>query len=768
MMVSAAASAEIFAWRAPPHTEVNEQQFASWLKAREAKQTTLESLLSAAGSEGSASPYLNRLILENSPYLLRHATNPVNWQPWEPSVFSTAQQEGKLVFLSIGYSTCHWCHVMEKESFVNEDVARLLNRSYLSVKVDREQLPDVDAYYSQALEAVAGSSGWPVTAILDGEGNILFISSYIAQQKLLLLLGRLSTLWQTKPAALKRNAATIAQLIASQAPPVVTAEWRDDLLDETEKTLLGLLDPQYGGFAGAQKFPAEASLLFMLQRLETLPTTDSNPALTESLKKQLTAMAQGGLYDHLYGGFHRYATDSHWQVPHYEKMLYNQAQLMIVYSRAYALFGDPLYRYVVEDIAAFLRSWMYQEGAGFYSAIDADYEGHEGHYYLWQPQQLERLLPESTAGVGHYDFEQGERVGLLFTQPQSEHTATIRNTLRKARAAMPRPHIDKKIITAWNALMVWALAEAAVATGDGALGEWALSSVEQLWSEHFDEASGQLLRSRYLGEGGGVGQLDDYAYLAMAYIKIYDLSGDAQWLRQAERLLQITVDRFMDEDGGFYLSAQGSSEKVSSQMRIKIQRDGELLPAGAVMVGVIEALHQRTGKRQYRLLLKQTEGYLKGRFVAAGIDNLYGGAVLTQRLLGSVATQQYFAAGKGRIAVSDNGEGCDETRRLNVNLHLEPGWHINSSQPLQDFLKPTKIDVEGGAVASVNYPKGELQTLGFQQQALSLYYGDFTIEMQLPSPQAPLIVAQLQACNDEVCLLPETLRLRLPHCAVVP
>lgn len=769
-MISASISlqAETTELKAPPFSNVTDQQFSHWLEVKKNKQNTLDELISSAGGEAHASPYLNSLILENSPYLLRHASNPINWQPWQASVFTEAEAQGRLVFLSIGYSTCHWCHVMEKQSFINEDIADLLNRNYISVKVDREQLPDIDAYYSNALEAVVGSSGWPVTVILDTQGKILFINSYLEQPVLMKLLGRFASLWQKNPNALKNNASLIAQLIKSQSAPEVSGQWNDALLDETEKTLLGLLDKQFGGFSGVQKFPAENSLFFMLNRIEKASL--NNQELKLALELQLKAMAKGGLYDHVHGGFHRYSTDSLWQVPHYEKMLYNQSQLMIIYSRAYRLFGDPFYHSAVQDIAVFLRSWMYEKDAGFYSAIDADYKGHEGLYYLWSEEELKKLFPKAKDSLKTYAFEQGDLLGVLLNAPELQATIKIRKKLRQARSNLPRPHIDKKIITAWNAQMVWALAEAYAATGDDSFKQWAQQSAELLWSKHFDKQSDRLIRSRYLTERADNGQLDDYAYFALAAIKIYDLTSDKLWLKRAEHLTKIAVDLFMDTDGGFYLSEKSaiSDEAKPHHVKMKSQREGELVPAGAVLTGVLRDLHKRTGQRQYRVLMQQAELYLKNKFVSAGIDHLYAGAILSDSISGSVASLQYFANGKGRISMESYAASCGKKNNLRINIRLDSGWHVNSAQPLQAFLKPTRIDVEGSAeLTAINYPEGKLETLGFQQQALSLYDGDFSIDLvvkQNASLEQSMLVAKLQACSESVCLLPETLRLSISPC----
>ena len=747
----------------PPYATIDEEKFAHWLEVKKEKQATLDELIAAAGGEHS--PYLNSLVLENSPYLLRHASNPINWQPWNTSVLNSAKENGKLIFLSIGYSTCHWCHVMEKQSFVDEEVAALLNQHYVSIKVDREQLPDIDAYYSNALEAVVGSSGWPVSVVLDPQGNILFINSYLDQPKLLKLLARFASLWERKPSALKSNAALIAQLINVQSSPEVTTEWNDELLDEAEKTLLGLLDRQAGGFAGEQKFPAEASLFFMLNRIEKSSATDT-PALSEAFQQQLKAMARGGLYDHVHGGFHRYSTDSQWQVPHYEKMLYNQAQLMIVYSRAYRLFGDPLYRFVVKDMADFLRNWMYEAGAGFYSAIDADYQGHEGLYYLWSQDELGRLLTP-TNNLKTYSFEQGDLLGVILGEPESEASLLARNKLLQARKTKSRPHIDKKIITAWNAQMVWAFAEAYTATGDEVYRQWAEGSIALLWENHFDSADGRLIRSRYMAEAAAQGRLDDYAYLAMALVKVYDINSDEQWLERAEYVGKAAVDLFMDEDGGFYLSAK-TDEVESHVTRVKSQRDGELLPAGAVLADVLRKLYKRTGDNQYRDLMKRAETFLKKRFIAAGIDNLYAGSVLSDNISGSTMPLQYFAKGKGRVSMLAKAGSCAAKNNIRLDIHLDSGWHVNSSQPLMAMLKPTKVDIEGAArLIKTTYPEGLKKTLGFHQQALSLYEGDFSINLELlqGSPIDRAVAAvKLQACSDKVCLLPEIVRISLPSC----
>ena len=485
------------------------------------------------------------------------------------------QPENKLIFLSIGYSTCHWCHVMEEDSFVREDVADILNQHFISIKVDRETHPAVDELYTNALLQVTGSSGWPVTAVINSKGEPVFIQSFVPREKFKKLLTRLATMWQTQAQFLNQNAANVMKLV-NEKGTMTNADWNKAMLAETLDKTRASLDPDNGGYAGAPKFPSEGLLLNLLDEL----THRWDPKLAKQVETHLDAMAERGLWDAINGGFHRYATDAVWKVPHFEKMLYNQAQLLMVYQKAKTILGRPDYQRVIDHTLLFLDKWLFQPDQGYFSAIDAVYQTEDGKFYLWTDEQLAGIEEKvrQAAGMRLWTFNMTGRKGVLLDKPESEAAGKVREHLTGLQGE--RPHIDRKIITAWNALLLTALANIDQ--------QKALALGETLWQKHFDAKTGQLYRHTIEGKPEGQGTLADYAFLAQGLLALYDAVGDKKWLARAERLAKVANARFADGEGGFYFA--DNSQSAGMLQGIYKTRDGELLPAGAVMVEVIDRL----------------------------------------------------------------------------------------------------------------------------------------------------------------------------------
>ena len=426
--------------------------------------------------------YTNRLAEELSPYLRQHAHNPVDWYPWGKEAFDKAREEDKPVFLSIGYSTCHWCHVMEHESFDNEEVAACLNAHFVSIKLDREQRPDLDDIYMTGVQMLTGQGGWPMSNFLTPDGKPFFAGTYFPPANFLKLLEQIAEVWRERRSEVTGQADEIATAIARFVAARTDARsLPDDLCARASEELLGRLDERNGGIGGAPKFPNESTLLLLLEDWQR----NRNRRSLEALSLTLDKMAEGGIYDQICGGFHRYAVDATWLVPHFEKMLYNQAQLVRVYSRAAVLTGNAAWRRVVEQTVAYLLRDMTDEHGTFYSATDADSEGEEGRFFLWTPAQMDEVLEADDAALvkdlycvsegGNFEGRNILHLNGSLAQYAAIHgmeeidlwtrLAAIHDRLCTIREARIHPLRDEKIITAWNAMMIASLAVAGFELG---------------------------------------------------------------------------------------------------------------------------------------------------------------------------------------------------------------------------------------------------------------------------------------------------------------
>lgn len=661
--------------------------------------------------EPDGSPhYVNRLILEDSPYLIQHAHNPVDWYAWGDEAFDKARREDKPVFLSIGYSTCHWCHVMEGESFDNVEVARYLNEHFVAIKVDRERRPDVDDIYMTAVQLLTGRGGWPMSSWLTPDGEPFFGGTYYPRDVFLNILSQVAEAWQTQRpqvvAQASRLAAAVKRVTAAAGE---AAELGDAVLASAVEQSLARHDAQLGGFSPAPKFPHEPQLLFLLDRV--LRTGDSR-ALA-AVETSLDHMARGGIYDQVGGGFHRYSTDARWLVPHFEKMLYNQAHLSRSYLEAYRVTGNQLYQRVVRQTLDYVLRDMTSPQGGFYSATDADSEGKEGEFFVWTPAELREALPKDNAALAIELFGVTERGNFegknILHLPQSlpafaetndleldellTRVDRIRQRLYEVREKRIHPLRDDKIVTAWNGMMITSLARAGELLGDPRYRAAAERAAELLWKINRQE-DGSLWRVHLEGSSSVDANLEDYAYLAESYVSLYDLTGEKRWLNRAATLADAMLERFWDaEGGGFFISADDEGGRLIA--RPKSPTDGAV---------------------------------------------------------------------RAQAQVAPDGE-------LTVELETADGWHVNSHRPLQDFLIPTRLALaekgsDGFELTVVEYPEAETVTLGFQDQPLAVYQGRFPIHARLtggggqPAGIVPLSLT-VQACDDRKCLPPEDLLLEV-------
>jgi hypothetical protein len=577
---------------------------------------------------------MNRLARERSPYLLQHAANPVEWFPWGDEAFELARREDKPIFLSIGYSTCHWCHVMEHESFENPAIAALLNRDFVAIKVDREERPDVDRVYMSFVQSTTGSGGWPMTVFLTPELKPFFGGTYFPPSSkwgrpgFSDLLGELARVWKAERPRVEEAAAELLQRLrlvtgagASRGESEIAAVGG---LDTAVEQYRAAFDRRRGGFGDAPKFPRPSELLFLLrEHARRTAGGRSSPAALDSLEMAtgtLRAMALGGMRDHVGGGFHRYSVDGDWRVPHFEKMLYDQAQLVIAYLEAAQATGEEFYAAVAEDTLAYVRRDMTDPQGGFYSAEDADSVPHEeadapaprkseGAFYIWSDEEIASLLGED-AGIARRRFgieaggnapqdPQGEFTGrnLLYTAQSIEDVAArsgrgvdevmaalgrIREKLFAAREKRPRPHLDDKILTAWNGLMIAAFARAArVLAGRPSAETYRTAAIRAarfiritLWKD------GRLLRRYRDGDAAIDAYAEDYAYLIWGLLELFQADGEASWLEWALTLRRQMDEKFWDPDGGGWFSTTGDDPTVL--LRLKEDYDGAEPAASSV------------------------------------------------------------------------------------------------------------------------------------------------------------------------------------------
>jgi len=566
----------------------------------------------------------NRLALEKSPYLLQHAHNPVDWYPWGEEAFARARAEDKPLFLSIGYATCHWCHVMERESFEDDEVAAVLNAHFVCVKVDREERPDVDRVYMTAMQAMGLGGGWPLNVFLTPALEPFYGGTYFpprgvgARPGLLDLLPRIHVAWTENRAQLVEQGARVLAAVGSLSEAKGDAPAYAELAESCVRALERSHDPAHGGFGRAPKFPSTVNLAFLLRWWARHPAERGNAL--RLVRAQLDAMRAGGLHDHLGGGFHRYSTDERWLVPHFEKMLYDQALIADAYLDAFHATGEPSYAAAARGVFDYLARDLTGPDGELWSAEDADSEGEEGRYYVWTPAQLAGALGADDAkafalryGVTPQgNFEHGASVlheahplALVASRLGADEAglqarlATARAKLLEARGRRPRPLRDDKVIGAWNGLAIAACAKGARVLGEPALARAAERAATFAWERLRDPATGTLRRRWRDGEAAGEGQLDDHAYLVRGLLELYRATFAPLWLERAVALTETQVSRFWDEaDGAFFESPAGDA---SVRVRMKDGFDGAEMAGNSVAAENLVRLASLTEREDWRL-----------------------------------------------------------------------------------------------------------------------------------------------------------------------
>jgi len=567
---------------------------------------------------------VNRLAESSSPYLLQHKNNPVDWYPWGDEAFQKATELDIPIFLSIGYSTCHWCHVMAHESFEDEEVAHLLNENFISIKVDREELPEIDHVYMSVCQAMTGRGGWPLTIIMTPDKEPFFAGTYfpkngrLGRPGMMELLPSIADAWKNRRAELVQSAEKINEYLVKSNAKELGTPLSKAILKETYSQFVNRYDKNHGGFGTQPKFPSPHNLVYLLRYHHM---TDDKIAL-KMVEKTLQEMRLGGIFDHVGYGFHRYSTDKEWLVPHFEKMLYDQAMLIMAYTEAFQITGKPEYKETAEEILTYVQRDMTDAKGGFYSAEDADSEGEEGLFYVWTIQELQSIIGEEdtqfiqnmfnlTPEGNFKDEASGQSIGNnifhlktpISNSKDLKKSSQIREKLFHVREKRIHPLKDDKILTDWNGLMIAAMAKAGVAFQDNMLIESAEKSTKFIINNLMDK-NGRLQKRYRKGKSGLDAHLDDYAFFVWGLLELYEATFKIEYLKNAIQLSDIMVSEFWNESsGGFYL---GSDQTEKLIVRAMTGYDGAIPSGNSIAAMNLLKLTRITGEIKWAEMADKT------------------------------------------------------------------------------------------------------------------------------------------------------------------
>ena len=556
----------------------------------------------------------NRLANETSPYLLQHKDNPVDWYPWGEEAFEKAEKENKIIFLSIGYSTCHWCHVMERESFEDEKTAEVLNKDFVAIKVDREERPDLDTIYMAFCQAMTGSGGWPLNLFLTPKKVPFYAGTYFPKKSMygqpafVDLLNQVAKIWTENPAELFMHSEKARVAVASAFKPRGEEALSGEIIRETYETLKSNYDEKYGGFSEKPKFPSPHHMLFLLRYYKAAGEMEA----LEMVKGQLEGMAKGGLMDHAGGGFARYSVDERWEIPHFEKMLYDNALIAESYIEAYAITKKDRFKNVSEELFHYIEREMTSPHGAFYSAQDADSEGEEGKFYVFSPCEIEEALGEEAEWfIDFYgitkrgNFEGKNHLNLIhkdsLKREDLEKAEPLLDRLYEYRKDRVPPFKDDKILTSWNGLMIGALSLGGKVFKEESYLQSARKAADFILNYHIREAV--LYNSSREGKLGDPGTLEDYAFLIHGLLNLYDATLEDKWLFHSRMLTEKMIEDFIGgEDGGFYMT---SKDKTDLIMRPRETYDGAMPSGISMAVMVLAKISRLTGVVRYREIMER-------------------------------------------------------------------------------------------------------------------------------------------------------------------
>ncbi len=558
----------------------------------------------------------NNLIHETSPYLLQHAHNPVKWYAWNEEALEKAKTENKPIFLSIGYSSCHWCHVMAHESFENEDIAKIMNENFINIKVDREERPDIDDIYQKACQITTGQGGWPLSVFLTPDQKPFYVGTYFpildsyGRPGFGSILRQLAQAWKEKPHDIEKTATQFIDALHRLEKEHTSSKLEKEILDEAAVNLLQMGDPTYGGFGSAPKFPNAANISFMFRYHKISNISKFNDFALKTLNK----MARGGIFDQIGGGFHRYSTDARWLVPHFEKMLYDNALIPVNYAEAYQITKDPFYLEVMKKTLNFVLREMTSKEGGFYSAQDADSEGEEGKFYVWSKKEIQEVLgDDSEVFCLYYDVTDGgnwegnnilcnnlnlSSVAFKFGKTEEQVKEILEKCSEKllqVRSQRIHPGLDDKILTSWNALMITAFAKGYRVSNEETFLKTAENCIEFI--ENNLILDGKLLRTYKNGSAKIQGYLEDYAYFANALLDVFEINPNVKYLERAAYLGNYLIDHYWDlEHNSFFMTADNHEKLI---IRPKSNYDLSLPSGNSVASHLMLRLYHLTQEKKF-------------------------------------------------------------------------------------------------------------------------------------------------------------------------
>ncbi len=759
----------------------------------------------------------NRLAQESSPYLLQHAHNPVDWFPWGEEAFREARRRNVPIFLSVGYSTCYWCHVMERESFEDPSIASVLNERFVCVKVDREERPDVDEIFMAALVIMSGHGGWPMSCFLDPESLRPFwcgtyfpprpMPGHAGRPTFPQVLDAIHTAWCDQRDAVLDQAAQLAAAVREQMNIEEPTELSVEHVVSAISSLTRLFDRVHAGFGTAPKFPQPAFLDFLLDARAVVDDA-SRPAFDESVRKTLDRMGVGGVRDQLAGGFHRYSVDASWTVPHFEKMLYDNALLAETYARAAHFYRDDFYSRVARETLEFLLREMRAPSGAFLAALDAEVDAREGKSFVWTPEEVRQAIPEApdarfaldAFGLlnppnffdPHHPHDPPASVLRLADRPEVLARASgmdlaewlsrldrVRSRLLQVRNSRPQPRIDDKILTAWNALAISALANASAWLHEPAYLDAAQSAAESILRDAWRDRT--LLRSTRGGAPGPLGVLEDYAFLARALLALAHHDSPTPWLAQAREIMDLAHSLFADEFGRYH---DARADRSDLFVRARSAHDGALPSASSVMLhNWIDLATIARDEPTVRHARERAHASLAA--VSAAIAGSPLGSVnSTRALLRLLTTGDAIARSVARPsehAPSSTGHefspveiyasidrvlvGHDLPAQLTLLVRVAQGYHVIAADPGADLaLIPLRVHIVGGTglLAYADYPPGEVLTHP-GSPPIRMHTGEFELPVALESQGdwtgRPILTLSFQACRDTECLRPITVEI---------
>jgi len=762
-----------------------------------------------------ASRHQNRLAAESSPYLLQHASNPVDWRPWGPGAFDEARERGVPILLSVGYATCYWCHVMERECFEDPSIARKMNEGFVCVKVDREERPAVDDVYMTAVQILTGRGGWPMTVFLTPPGargsddpglEPYWGGTYFPPEprpglpSINQVLEAMSNAYANQRDDVLDQAASLTQAIrghltADRAP----ARLGPETARQAYEALRAGFDHTNGGFHGAPKFPQAVFLEFLLDVLQSEHTEQWGGETAETaermLRLTLDRMATGGIHDHLAGGFHRYAVDATWTVPHFEKMLYDQGQLASVYARAATAFNDPFYARVARRIGSYVIKEMQHERGGFFSAQDAEVDSREGLNYLWRREELDDVLGEPDAEFAsrvlgldggpnfkdpHHEGEPPRNVLTFAARPEDlaeregvsveafwDRLDAIGAALLDARNGREKPALDDKVIASWNGLMIAGLADTSAALGEPAFARAAARAAEFVLTE-MRNGDGGLVRTRRNGKAGPAAHLEDYAFMIKGLLALHRATGETRWRDEARGLLEQAETLFAAPEGGWF-DAPDTEEGLL--VRLSSPADGALPSATSTMLNALTAMRgdadcDRCLSRGLAATSRAIAGNPLSTVNAARLLLKLDDAFLERAGVGKSAEAIETAPSDSPVSVYASArelEVGDDGVELSIELRIAEGFHLNAHRPGVEGLTGLSVEIDGGMgfEAVADFPPGKPYTGAAVPAGGTLFAHEgsvvFDVRVQRtgePITGDPRLVVTYQACDDRACLQP--------------